>query len=887
MASGNYRLPIAILLLLITVLLTGMATYALTVRYLLPSPEERLWDWAVAHGHAALNNDHSLKQALMMVPGRLVAPSPSIPELVLDIKFKQMQKLYDKRAEALEKGVLIQDEDDFVPASIRLDGRTVRVKLRLKGDHTDHLEGIKWSFRIQVKGKDHIFGMRRFSLQHPKTRGYQGEALFYDTLRYLGVLAPRYFLVNLTINGNNAGVMALEEHFSKELLEANGRRDSPIIRFDESLYWDEIATNTVQGEAAFDDYRNTFIDTFTSSRVFKSERLSAEAAAATGLLRGFVEEVLEPSEVFDSHQMGRFLAAAQLWGSWHSVRWHNLRFALNPITMKLEPIGFDSDIQGRKKPGVIIGQDNAMMSALLDDPQIYAAYREGLQQLATAVNDGSLIERLKKVEEDFLAGLQKEFFLLQPFPYEEFEKRVKRLLGASEAEHKAYGFSTGNKHYPALIHAYLVNDGLTPYLEVANAIPSEIEILSAQWVPKGNSPMIEFQSLSGLVFPLRLPERHPYSLPEFKRIQYQPPADAVSYTLQILTRIPGQQETHSVSAKPYYAVYNKQPVPESTPDEQLACHPFLTLDREKARFSVLPGRWKVSGSIIIPRGFSLDVAAGSSLQFEPHGALISHGPLNIEGSENEEIILEGDDEGDGTWQGIAVLNADDVSQFSHVIVRNTTGIHRPGWQLTGGVTFYKSDVEMHNSRFEKHRGEDALNLVHSQFELTDVDILETASDALDADYSNGLIQGGVFQSVGKAGGGDAVDISGSHVTINGARFRNISDKALSVGEASKMEAENLFIETVGTGAASKDGSILEITDTSIKGMQQAALMAYIKKPEFGGARIVANNLDISGEVAAARAQTGSTIIMDGRVVDTEDVEVERLYETVMKPGLRK
>ena len=55
--------------------------------------------------------------------------------------------------------------------------------------------------------------MRRFSIQHPATRGYQGEVIFQETLRRLGVLTPRYFFVDVIINGDDIGIMALEEHF--------------------------------------------------------------------------------------------------------------------------------------------------------------------------------------------------------------------------------------------------------------------------------------------------------------------------------------------------------------------------------------------------------------------------------------------------------------------------------------------------------------------------------------------------------------------------------------------------------------------------------------------------------------------------------------------------
>ncbi|UCD10668.1 MAG: hypothetical protein JSU88_08220, partial [Nitrospinaceae bacterium] len=90
--------------------------------------------------------------------------SANIPSLYFDIKFKHLQVLQKKREQALALGVLRKGSDDFVPALLTVDGKKVSVKMRLKGDWTDHLEGSKWSFRIHVKKGDYVFGMRRFSI---------------------------------------------------------------------------------------------------------------------------------------------------------------------------------------------------------------------------------------------------------------------------------------------------------------------------------------------------------------------------------------------------------------------------------------------------------------------------------------------------------------------------------------------------------------------------------------------------------------------------------------------------------------------------------------------------------------------------------------------------
>ena len=116
------------------------------------------------------------------------------------------------------------------------DQQKVRAMARLKGDWADHLEHpSKLSLRIKTQRGDYLFGMKRVSLQHPKTRKFHMEPMLLDQLRDLGVIAPRYFFVDVRVNDYRIGLIAIEEHFSKELLESQSRREGPILALDEDI----------------------------------------------------------------------------------------------------------------------------------------------------------------------------------------------------------------------------------------------------------------------------------------------------------------------------------------------------------------------------------------------------------------------------------------------------------------------------------------------------------------------------------------------------------------------------------------------------------------------------------------------------------------------------
>jgi hypothetical protein len=117
-------------------------------------------------------------------------------------------------------------------------------------------------------------------------------------------------------------------------------------------------------------------------------------------------------------------------------------------------------------------------------------------------------------------------------------------------------------------------------------------------------------------------------------------------------------------------------------------------------------------------------------------------------------------------------------------------------------------------------------------------------------------------------------------------FRDVSDKALSVGERSEMTAREIRIDGAGTGAAAKDGSTLVLADTEIAAARFAGLAAYTKKAEHGSAEIVADRVVINGAEEPVIAQLGSRISIDGIAAEARDLDVEALYETVMHKGLK-
>ncbi len=768
-----------------------------------------LRDWAVDRGYRGMHRNvvqSRLGPQLAAAPMRILrsALSAGLPSLAIEIPADSFQKLMEKRAEALARGLLVQGSGDFVPASIHHGGRSTRVRLRLKGDLPDHFNHqSKWSFRVHVRGEDHIFGLRRFSLQHPRARAYHGEALVFETLRHMGVLAPRYFFVEATVNARHIGVMAVEEHFSRELLEANGRLDGVIVRFDESLLWETGVLVSELLNSPFYSYKNAPIDSFRTGQVARSGALSRQQAVAVGLLRGFVDGTLKPSEVFDAELMGRCLAVAELWGSYHVVNWRNVRFYLNPITLKLEPIGYDANLAVRYPVGTPIAARWEMIASMLRDPKIFAPYSKALRGLAVEIEHGNLLEKLRGIERGHLAGLHAEFFLLEEFPWEELRRRARfvRALGRLDLRgfaaklrdfpsmQRASARASSLEHFPVLVHAHRVGDADAPVLEVANAVPRSVEIDSIQWISEVGQGSASFQPLVPLELPLVLPPTAHGALPRRERIAHRPPPDGARYSLRLSAKVRGEARRDEVTAQPYHAALDRHPIPESSVEEQLSLHRFLSVDRQQRTLSVAPGRWRVDRSLVVPPGFSLSVAQGTTLEFAPRAALISHGALRFRGTERAPVVLRGGPGEAVTWQGLVVLDARAPSSWTHVTVLDTTGIRRPGWELSAGATFHRSDLEMENCTFRGNRAEDALFIAHSGFRLKQTRIVDAVADGLAFWFSEGSVHGGSLQDIGSVGQGNGLEAWGSRIEIQGTQFRGVGGETFSVARGSEVSVD--------------------------------------------------------------------------------------------------
>ena len=303
-----------------------------------------------------------------------------IKKLEIEISDTDLERIKDKRREALALGMLIGESTDWVPATIQTNGKNYKVDLRLKGDWVDHIATDKWSFRIDVKGGETIFGMSVFSIQRKETREGIWPVLINEMYHQMGGVSLRYEFIDVVVNGVYKGVYALEEGFNRRLIENSNKPEGPIIRVNEDFIWEQWAFYEVGINPCLYN-----IEPFSKKTTLNSDFLTGYATYGIDAYGKFICGEIGVEDIFDLDLLANYMALEDVFASTHGTVWHNLRFYVNPITAKLEPITFDdqaSESLLESHPDYLFQKNEIITRAAFDNNEFSEKYFEKLFTLS-------------------------------------------------------------------------------------------------------------------------------------------------------------------------------------------------------------------------------------------------------------------------------------------------------------------------------------------------------------------------------------------------------------------------------------------------------------------------------------------------------------------------
>ena len=804
-------------------------------------------------------------------------------QLRLYFNNEEIQKFEEERTESFVEGVHFST-DEWRKGVMSSKEDVLPIKARIKGDWLDHLMGRKWSLRLKIRESKTFKRMRTFSIQTPESRYFLHEYLSHKLFTQEDILTTRYDFAPVSINRQNLGIYAIEEHFAKQLIEFNLRREGPILKFDENPMWRHNSLFYGVGKLKewnkMPIYPVSRILPFGAGKVIKSEKLKSQFNIAHALLYQYKQQNSNLSEIFDIDKLARYLALTDLTNGKHGATWHNQRFYYNPVLCKMEIINYDNftghlPVAGPYPDALNVSKDitgkagKTLYASFFKSRELLELYIYYLEKYTEPSFSIDFYKKHQAEIEDYLVQIKKEF------PYyhidssylannakvlrshlNELKSRVARNYFDSVTINNAkYGATAIHepKVLSAFVNSYYYKTNESAKIDIENYNGVEIELIG---IANSESKIIH-----------RFPPKN--KLNPYKK----------SYTKTSL-EVPFQAEANQIAYKTlesdsilfaelslWKKNIGKSPYQELLYSEKSNPNQLFSISNDSLILNA--GIYSLTEKILIPKGKKVIFKAGVELDMVQKAAIISHSPVYFQGSEEKPIIIKSSDY---TANGFTVLQAKGKSAISNTTFTGLNTLNYKGWELTGAVNFYESDVDIDHTIFENNQCEDALNIVRSHFNVSESKFYEIYADAFDSDFCTGLLENSKFDKVGN----DAIDFSTSQITIKNCEIINISDKGISGGEASTLTIENCDIQKCNIGVASKDLSTVSISNSSIQSCEYG-FVALKKKPEYGGAIIISKETGLDDCTLEYLIEEASVLHYDNKKIIGVQKNVSALF----------
>ena len=769
------------------------------------------------------------------------------PVLKIDTNFTQLKKLRNNRDLALKNGALISSENVNVPASATWNNKKYKIKMKLKGARIDHIyQNKKWSLKIEVKNDKSINTFKEFSITKPSSRQFPDTVFFSKLLENYEIKTPKFLMVNLIFNGENWGLMLIEEHFSSSYKELKKLRDVPIMTLSdgssleifsyfENFFNFKIPDYLFEFQSFVSRKRMILTDTYNLNKYISKNDINSfnlisfvKTIHEISLTKGD-QDLAKLKKYFNLEQIGLIMASNLAWGeSNHSISDDNFRIYVNPFTQKIEYVPTDHYIDintslKNKNELIDIVNYSGHFSLFLDDNDLKKNYLGALKILKKDLRNH------KKISLNVCNGYIK--VCAKKFTENNFKDNIKylELLGDSIFQKKTtteYSLSKNNHSKYILLQneidkfdyqdlsVRVFTDGS---LEAYNLTPFDVKIKEILFKYKKSN----YKNCNLKVIKLENFIDSSYSTTHKKNtinIQYTPCLMQKVLIKTLRNNIEKKIELYVESKK--YRVKNFN-------------------EENKKKIINYPSNWNISKkNITLPvkkiniynpiviKNRNLIINPGTEIIFSKNSYIyINNGNLILNGSLEKPITLKGNNK--DYWGGIFVSNSD-KSLFHNATIKDTNFFNHQNIMLTGGVSFYKSNISISNSKFVNSIAEDGLNFVNSTFNIKNSNLEGFNSDGIDSDFSNGEINNVKFVNIL----GDALDLSGSKILVKDSLFNKIGDKAISNGEKSITNINRIIINDAKFGIANKDESLLEGSNIEISNSSMHDIISFNKKSYY-------------------------------------------------------
>jgi len=760
--------------------------------------------------------------------------SSSPDRVYIDVNFEGIQLLNYARESAISKGIITAKEQEVsVKAKLSIGAKVYKVKISPTGQNLDMIgSAYKRAYKVKVLEGKKIYGMQEFKLLPPISRHHLVEWVGHALENKEGLIALRYFFVETTLNGDDLGVYAIEEHLNKELLENRMAREGIIF----SLKSDKIKI-------------------FNEKKIRKDNNKRNQVRLLKTALQGIRNNEIEIDRAFDLGKFASYYAIIDLMDGYHAIDNYNPIYYLNPVTNLIEPIAreYNSLRYSEGQPNVNslmidFGQGNqdgfdgfSIASVLFKNNEFTSQY---LNQLLKISDKKYMDDFFKEVDQDFTAQANiiyrdNPFY---KFPKEYLYERQSQIL--ARLNHDLAVVANVNEDNSAVYQIKFKNKSIFP-----------VELI------KVTSSNVGYEShLNNVIL---LPGKE-------ASLSFDMDSRVKIYDINFSYKIHGIKniERESIVVPKSFGTGVSLSRLWNTSSDDSFNENNIIIDRIKNVILFKNNITNIRKDLFIPENYIVKGQPGLVINLLNGASIYSKSAFNFTGSETNPIIITSSDRKGG---GLVIVSPKKESIFIHTVFEYLSSPNIGSSGLTGSVSVYDSHVSFKKCTFDQNKSEDFLNLIHAKYKISDSYFKSVQSDGLDSDYSSGVITNSTFTDVGN----DAMDFSGSLSELSEISVDGVGDKAISAGEMSKISGNNINIINAEIGITSKDLSDVFLHDVQIKDTR-LGFSVFQKKEEYGAGtatitKLQTNNIDLMHLVSH-----NSNLSINGKNVINKRSNVENL-----------
>ena len=685
----------------------------------------------------------------------------------------------------------------WTDAELALDGSTLPVKLRKRGDNSVHWSTDKHTITVRTPREEFFKRYRAFGLSvKDPLQAYLANRLAGE----FGLLAPSTTVVPVFINNRFSGLYRFIEPVDESFLRPFDRMPGNIFRGDaaeRSDYFKGLPRDVFQNPYIWN--RVAMNDRPTGPGTRQLERFLTDVNGTT------FERHLSLMNRLDRAELARLLAYLLLAGDpYHMDAIHNQMWYEDPSTGMLHPIPWDTRLLDLTRQDQRL---SPVFRALLRDPflvdGILREVRDRLDGNFLQVAD-SLLRAVVTRYPDAIAYDQLRAGLV---PDVGDPDHAMALLKANAAELRrwldqapvavAHGREGGTAILDLDLRGY-VGVNLTGIELPGGGTPSVFLDRNRNGLLDPSDPAVPGRVAAGRFTPATPVELYP------------------GWRTDTLGVRPGRLDyrifVRGVAGEPQPTLVNRvtgaavEPTPWTAGEPIPATRSWSPWSFPRPSHTVhrWSGTMRLTESVRIPEGDTLVVAPGTTLRLGPDVNVVSRGPILMQGTRERPINVIPDVPGTPWGTFSALRHGADGTTITWTRFFYGGGGFQDGVEYIGMVNLHRVNrVLFRHVTFEQNvRSDDTFHALHSQFVLDSSEFINANSDAVDLDISTGIIAYNRFRNTG----GDAVDLMTSTPLVYGNHIVASGDKGVSVGEASSPLVFNNYIEGCKRGVEVKDRS---------------------------------------------------------------------------------